>query len=57
MALLEDLVSVAPRLEPGAVDASLVRLARARELLDANVSPELVLDVALLRWPQARRAA
>jgi len=57
MALLEELVAMAPRLRPGAVDASLTRLTRARELLDANVSPELVLDVALLRWPQATRAA
>jgi hypothetical protein len=57
MALLEELVAVAPRLSPGAVDAALARLARARELVDANVSPELVLDVALLRWPRATRAA
>jgi DNA polymerase-3 subunit delta' len=57
MALLEELIAMAPRIVPTAVDASLVRLARARELLDANVSPELVLDVALLRWPQATRAA
>jgi DNA polymerase III subunit delta' len=57
MALLEDLETMAARTEPGAVDASLTRLTRARELVDANVSPELVLDVALLRWPAAKRAA
>jgi hypothetical protein len=57
MAMLEELVAVAPRLAPGAIDAALARLVRARELLDANVSPELVLDVALLRWPRATRAA
>jgi DNA polymerase-3 subunit delta' len=57
MAMLEELVAVAPRLAPGAIDAALAHLSRARELVDANVSPELVLDVALLRWPRPPRAA
>jgi hypothetical protein len=30
---------------------------RATELVDSNVSPELVLDVLLLRWPRATVAA
>lgn len=57
LALLDELVAMAPRLPPGSVDAALARLLRARELADANVSPELVLDVALLRWPRGTRAA
>ena len=36
---------------PGAFAAFLARLTRAGELVDGNVSPELVLDVLLVRWP------
>ena len=34
--------------------AFLARLSRAGELVDANVAPELVLDVLLVRWPAVR---
>jgi len=35
----------------------LVRLDRTAELIEANVSPELALDVLLLAWPRRDRAA
>jgi DNA polymerase III delta' subunit len=35
----------------------LARLDRAAELIDANVSPELALDVLLLAWPRRAAAA
>ena len=41
----------------GAAATALARLVRATELVDANVSPELVLDVVILRWPRIRAAA
>ncbi len=50
--LLDELVAVAGRLQPGAAGRAAEALVRARELLDANVSPELLLDVTLLRWPR-----
>ncbi len=55
--LLEELVAAAGSTEPATLDGALARLARARELVDANVSPELLVDVELLRWPRARRTA
>ena len=39
------------RLPPGAAAAMVGRLVRASELLDVNATPELVLDVLLVRWP------
>ena len=51
VALLEELQATAAVVPPDAFAAFLGRLARAGELLDANVSPELVLDVLLVRWP------
>jgi hypothetical protein len=33
------------------------RLARAAELLEANVSPELAVDALLLAWPRPAAAA
>ncbi len=56
-ALLEELELAARELAPGAAAEALARLVRARELVEGNVSPELVLDVMLLRWPRRRRAA
>jgi DNA polymerase III delta' subunit len=50
--LLEELEAAATRLPAGAAAEALARLARADELLEANVSPELLLDVLLLRWPR-----
>jgi DNA polymerase-3 subunit delta' len=55
VALLEELTATASTAASGAFAAFLGRLARAGELLDANVSPELVLDVLLVRWPRASR--
>ena len=53
-ALLDDLRGstdlTAARLGP-----FLARLDRSAELIDANVSPELALDVLLLAWPRPRR--
>lgn len=56
-ALLEELETAVRGLPPGAAAAHLAGLARADELLEGNVTPELVLDVLLLRWPRRRRAA
>jgi hypothetical protein len=53
--LLEELQATAAIAPPDAFAAFLARIARAGELLDANVSPELVLDVLLVRWPAAGR--
>ena len=37
--------------------AFLDRLARAGELLDVNVAPELLVDSLVLAWPVRSRAA
>ena len=52
-ALIDEVGGLAARLAPEAAGAALARVTRARELVEANVSPELVLDVVLLRWPHA----
>jgi DNA polymerase-3 subunit delta' len=57
VALLEDLERAAAGLPPGAAAEALARLVRAGELLDVNVTPELLLDVLLVRWPGTGRAA
>jgi hypothetical protein len=57
VALLEELAAAARALPDGAAATALARLVRAAELVDANVSPELVLDVVMLRWPRIRAAA
>jgi DNA polymerase III delta' subunit len=49
--LLEELEAAATSSPPGAFASFLGRLTRAGELVDGNVSPELVLDVLLIRWP------
>ena len=54
---LEELERAASAIPAGAAAAALTRLLRAGELLDANVSPELLLDVLLIRWPSTSRAA
>lgn len=56
-ALLEELQDAARGLGTGAAAGALARLVRARELLDGNVSPELVLDTMLLAWPRRADAA
>ena len=55
VALLEELEEAARCLPAGAAQAMLPRLVRASELLDVNATPELVLDVLLLRWPELDR--
>jgi DNA polymerase III subunit delta' len=55
--LLEEVENAARRLPPGAAGEALGRLVRAGELLEVNATPELVLDVLLIRWPQAEAAA
>ena len=55
VALLEELTATASTVPSGAFAGFLGRLARAGELLEANVSPELVLDVLLVRWPRPSR--
>ena len=57
VALLEDLERSAAGLPQGAAADALARLVRAGELLDVNATPELLLDVLLVRWPHAGRAA
>jgi hypothetical protein len=55
--LLEEIEAAARDLPPGAPAAMLARLVRADEMIAGNVSPELVLDVLLVRWPRRRRVA
>ena len=57
VALLEEVEGAARWLRPGAAGEALARLVRAGELLEVNVTPELVLDVLLIRWPHAEAAA
>ena len=57
VARLEDIEATARRLRPGAAAGALARLVRAGELLEVNASPELLLDVLLVRWPRAASAA
>jgi DNA polymerase-3 subunit delta' len=55
--LLEELESVTRDVPASDVAAFLDRLARAGELLDVNVAPELLLDSLVLAWPARTRAA
>jgi len=57
VSLLEELESAARDLRPGDGGEALRGLVLAGELLEANVSPELLLDVRLLHWPRRERAA
>ncbi len=57
VALIEELEDAARRLPVGAAADMLARLVRATELLEVNATPELVLDVLLLRWPRPGRMA
>jgi DNA polymerase III subunit delta' len=56
-ALLEEATAIAATIEPGAAVAFLERVAQAAELLESNVSPELILDAMVLAWPRRRQAA
>jgi hypothetical protein len=53
-ALLDELAGAA-ELPPGAAAGFLQRLDRAGELLESNVSPELVVDALVLAWPRLDR--
>ena len=53
LALVDDLQAAAARIPVGAAPAFLARLARAAQLLEANVNPELIVDVLVLAWPRA----
>ena len=55
-ALLDDF-RAARAIPPDAIRAFLARLARAAELLEGNVSPELVVDGLLIAWPRRATAA
>jgi DNA polymerase III delta' subunit len=55
--LIDDLTGAARGLAPGGAAAFLARLTRAGELLDANVSPELVADGLIMAWPRRSAAA
>ena len=54
--MLEDLRSAAD-LTADQIGPFLVTLDRTGELIEANVSPELAIDVLLLAWPRRNRAA
>jgi DNA polymerase-3 subunit delta' len=55
--LLEELEGVARDVPARDVATFLARLARAGELLDVNVAPELLVDSLVLAWPARTRAA
>jgi hypothetical protein len=55
--MLEEIEAAAGRLGPDAAAGFVARLVRAEELLAGNASPELVLDVLLVRWASLGRAA
>jgi DNA polymerase III delta' subunit len=56
-ALLEDLVAAAAVVPATQVSRFLARLDRVAELVEGNTGPELALDVLILAWPRAVRAA
>jgi DNA polymerase III subunit delta' len=55
-AMLDDLRG-SPDLTASQLGPFLARLDRTAELIDANVSPELALDVLMLAWPRRAAAA
>jgi len=55
--LLEESAATAAAIPPGSAVAFLERVATAAELLESNVSPELVLDSVVLGWPHRERIA
>ena len=56
-AFLEELEAAARDLPFGTAGEALVRIVRAGELLEVNATPELVLDVLLVRWTAGAQAA
>jgi DNA polymerase III subunit delta' len=55
--LLEESAAVAAAIPAGSAVVFLERVAKAAELLEANVSPELVMDTIALAWPTRDAAA
>jgi DNA polymerase-3 subunit delta' len=55
--LLEELVATASALPTGAADSFLALLDTVADAAERNANPELALDVLLLAWPPATRAA
>ena len=55
VSMLEELEAAAAELPRGSTAEALARIVRAGELLEVNATPELVLDVLLLRWPHRQR--
>ena len=53
-ALLDDLATAAPAFGVGDGATFLRRLTRAGELLESNVSPELIADSLVVAWPRRR---
>ncbi|HEY7524518.1 MAG TPA: hypothetical protein VH720_12785 [Candidatus Limnocylindrales bacterium] len=51
--MMDELAAAAAAVPVGAAGAFLGRLARAGELLELNIAPELLLDGLVLRWPLA----
>jgi len=56
-ALLEELVTAAGRVQPGAIGRFLGQLDHVAELVEGNTGPELAIDVLVLGWPRATAAA
>jgi DNA polymerase III subunit delta' len=56
-AMLEETVTAAAGLAPGAAVDALRRLERTGMLIAANVSPELVLDAMAIAWPRRSRTS
>jgi DNA polymerase III subunit delta' len=56
-ALLDDLSAAAERLDPATAPRFLARLARAGELLEVNVGPELLVDDLVIAWRPRGAAA
>jgi DNA polymerase III subunit delta' len=55
--ILDETTAIAATIDHRAVVAFLDRIADAAELLESNVSPELVLDSVVLAWPRRAKAA
>jgi DNA polymerase-3 subunit delta' len=54
--LREELQAASAGLGRGAAGRFLLRLARATELIESNVNPELVADTLVLAWPRSARS-
>jgi hypothetical protein len=50
--LVDDLRACAPRVDPASLGSFLERLAWVDQQLEANVNPELAMDVLVLTWPR-----